>query len=54
MPKLDQIRVPLECILGRERNAGYIKYAIYLFFAWPKIMKIGQIENRLKLHQMVP
>ena len=31
----------------------YIKFeTINLYFiAWPRIMKIGQIENRLKLHQ---
>ena len=22
------------------------------FIVWPRIMKIGQIENRLKLHQL--
>ena len=26
-------------ILGRKRNDGYIKYATYIFIAWPTIMK---------------
>ena len=40
-------------ILGRTRNTGYIKYATYSI-AWPRILKIGQIENRLKLLHLVP
>ena len=40
-------------ILERKRNAGYINYATY-FIAWPRIMKIGKIKDRLKLDQLVP
>ena len=41
------ICLSFKCILGRKRNAEYIKYTTYryIFIAWLNIMKIGQIEN---------
>ena len=40
--------------LGRKRNAGYIKICDIYLISWPRIMKVGQIKNRLNLHQLVP
>ena len=44
----------IACILGRKRSAGYINMQHIYFIACPRIMKIGQIENRFNLDQLVP